>query len=393
MRNWLTNLTTVIAFAMIVFSFYLLSACSDENEVEMSSYGFPTYYFENSYLDKKIDEIKEAMSVKKVVSFGFLTDIHISKHLATEDYYSTSGNAGYSPYLLKYFVDSLNVPFVLFGGDVPVVRARSWDDIIGSAARWQQMMNVIGRERVFQTRGNHDYLGYASIGADEVTTCTPDFLYPVLMGNNHIYDVKSPQGKMYYYFDVDNTDLRVIVLDDYGDNDTEEKISGGSCIGQVQYNWLLEEALNCENKSIILLSHQTADPMLDSEESDVDTNRQVLHEILRAFVNKKELDFTSTDQNGTVTVKKNFCNDTNTFVCHLSGHRHMDAYAITDGVLSISHTSDCFSGYFPDPIWNIPGRIPGTISEHAVSIFTVNLDARSIKMIRIGAGEDKTWHY
>ena len=50
MRNWLTNLTTVIVFAMIVVSIVLLSACSDENEVEMSSYGFPTYYFENSYI-------------------------------------------------------------------------------------------------------------------------------------------------------------------------------------------------------------------------------------------------------------------------------------------------------------------------------------------------------
>ena len=158
MRNWLTNLTTVIVFAMIVVSIVLLSACSDENEVEMSSYGFPTYYFENSYLDKKIDEIKEAMSVKKGVSFGFLTDIHISKHLYSEDLYSTSGNAGYSPYLLKYVIDSLDIPFVLFGGDVPVSKARDWEEIIGSGERWKQMMNIIGAEKVFQTRGNHDYL-------------------------------------------------------------------------------------------------------------------------------------------------------------------------------------------------------------------------------------------
>ena len=331
------------------------------------------------------------MSVKNGVSFGFLTDIHISKYLYSEDPYSTSGNAGYSSFLLKYFVDSLNVPFVLFGGDVPVVRARSWDDIIGSAARWQQMMNVIGRERVFQTRGNHDYLGYTSIGAEEVTKCTPDFLYPVLMGNNHIYDVKAPEGKMYYYFDVDNTNLRVIVLDDYGDNDTPESISGGACIGQSQYDWLINTALSCENKNIILLSHQTSDPILNTGESDVDVNRIVLHEILKALVNKSQLNFTSTDNNGSVTVVKDFSRDTNTFVCHLAGHQHRDASAKTDGVLSILHTCDCFSGYRPQV--NYPERSPGTITEHAVSIFNVNLDARSIKMIRIGAGEDKTWHY
>lgn len=393
MRNWLTNLTTVIAFAMIVVSIYLLSACSDENEMEMSPYGFPTYYFENSYLNNKIDEIKDAMRVKNGVSFGFLTDIHISKHLYSEDLYSTSGNAGYSPYLLKYVIDSLDIPFVLFGGDVPVSKARDWEEIIGSGERWKQMMNIIGAEKVFQTRGNHDYLGFASMNTSSVTFCTPKELYSILMGGKHIFDIKAPNGKMYYYFDVDNTDLRVIVLDDYGDNDTEEKISGGSCIGQVQYDWLLEEALNCENKSIILLSHQTADPTLDSEKPDVDTNRQVLHEILRALVNKRELDFKSSDQNGTITVKKNFSHNSNTLVCHLSGHRHMDAYAITDGVLSISHTSDCYSGYRPDHIWDIPGRIPGTITEHAVSVFSVDFDSRTLKMTRIGAGESRTWNY
>lgn len=146
-----------------------------------------------------------------------------------------------------------------------------------------------------------------------------------------------------------------------------------------------------ENKNIILLSHQTSDPILNTGESDVDVNRIVLHEILKALVNKSQLNFTSTDNNGSVTVVKDFSRDTNTFVCHLAGHQHRDASAKTDGVLSILHTCDCYSGYRPQG--NYPKRSPGTLTEHAVSIFTVNLDARSIKMIRIGAGEDMTWHY
>lgn len=370
-----------------------LSACSEVEEVPMSVHGFPLYYFENSYIDNKIGEIKEAMAVKNGVSFGFLTDIHISKHLCSEDPYSSSGNAGYSPYLLKYVIDSLNIPFVLFGGDVPVSKARDWEEIIGSRDRWRQMMGIIGAEKVFQTRGNHDYLGIASMNTSNVTYCSPKELYPIIMGGERIYDVKAPDGKMYYFFDVDNTNLRVIVLDDYGDKDTEKAISGVSCIGQVQYNWLLEEALNCENKSIILLSHQTADFTLDVDKPDVDNNRKVLHEILSAFTNKKVLNFSSSDQNGAVSVKKDFSNDTNTFICHLSGYRHMDAYAITDGVLSISHTSDCYSGYRYEEKWKIPDRIPGTITEHAVSVFSVDFDSRTLTMTRIGGGEDKVWKY
>lgn len=365
-----------VSIWVVLFLLFCAFACSEGPREYKLIAGIPEYYFENGYLNSKLSEVKKAIPASNGVTFGFLTDIHISKSLYYENLYSTSGNAGYSPYLLKYFVDSLNVPFVLFGGDVPVVRTRSWDEIIGSASRWQEMMDVIGRERVFQTRGNHDYLGYASIGAEEVTTCAPNFLYPILMGSNHIYDVKAPQGKMYYYFDVDNTNLRVVVLDDYGDNDTVTSISGVSCIGQSQYDWLINTALNCDNKKILLLSHQTSDPILNEGEEDVDDNRAVLHEILKSLVNKSFLDFTSTDDNGVVTVKKDFSQDTNTFICHLSGHRHRDASLVTDGVLSIEHTCDCYSGYRPQG--NYPGRVPGTITEHAISFFSLDFDSRTI---------------
>ena len=377
---------------LTLFSLICLTlACSKEPRNYKLIAGIPEYYFENGYLDGKLNELKNAMSVSNSVTFGFLTDIHISKYLYSEDTYSTSGNAGYSPFLFKYFIDSLHIPFVLFGGDVPVVRTRSWDDIVGSANRWQQMMTVIGKERVFQTRGNHDYLGYASFDAKEVTTCSPDFLYPILMGSKHVYDVRSPQGKMYYYFDVDSTNLRVIVLDDYGDNDTMTSISGISCIGQSQYDWLINTALNCENKFILLLSHQTSDPILSEGEDDVDVNRMALHEILKALVNKSLLDFTSTDNNGVVIVKKDFSQDTNTFICHLSGHRHRDASSVTDGVLSIEHTCDCYSGYRPHGYYQ--DRLPNTITEHAISFFSINYNKRVIKMTRIGAGKNEEWRY
>jgi hypothetical protein len=196
---------------------------------------------------------------------------------------------------------------------------------------------------------------------------------------------------MYYYFDVDSTNLRVIVLDDYGDKDTMTSISGLSCISQSQYDWLINIALNCENKFILLLSHQTSDPILSEGKDDVDENRTALHEILKALVNKSLLDFTSTDNNGVIIVKKDFSQDTNTFICHLSGHRHRDASSVTDGVLSIEHTCDCYTGYIYEG--NYPGRIPGTIKEHAVSFFSIDFDSKAITMIRIGAGVNREWTY
>ena len=379
-------------FLTITFCLISIFACSQNTKplVHLID-GIPEYYFENKYLERKVDEVRDAMSCRNGICFGFLTDIHISECLPSEDSNSTAGNSGYSPYLLKYVMDRLDIPFVLFGGDVPVVRTASWDDILGSGARWQEMMEIIGSEKVFQTRGNHDYLGFAGLNSTTVSHSSPSFVYPIIMGGKHVYDVRSPEGKMYYYFDVDNTNLRVVVLDDYGDRDTPTAISGVSCIGQTQYDWLLNEALGCNNRDIILLSHQTADPVLNKEMPDVDANRLVLHEILSAFVNKRILDYTSTDNYGTVAVKKDFTNNTNTFICHLSGHNHVDQTLNTDGVLSIGHTSDCYSGYRPEG--NHMGRTPGIITEHAISLFCVDFDSNTIKMIRIGAGENKVWHY
>ena len=119
--------------------------------------------------------------------------------------------------------------------------------------------------------------------------------------------------------------------------------------------------------------------------------RKVLHEILKALVNKTELNFTSSDANGIVTVIKDFSNDTNVFVCHLAGHQHRDASAKTDGVLSVIHTSDCYSGYRPQGYY--PNRTPGTITEHAISIFCIDFGVRKVKMIRIGAGNNNEWDY
>ena len=389
--NNMKSSSSSITFILCLYSLLGLSCTKNNIERYNHVYGIPDYYFENGYLDNKVKEIKEAIDYENGVSFGFLTDIHVSRHLLSEDNGSTSGNAGHSPYILKYFVDSLKIPFVLFGGDVPVVRAKSWDEIIGSADKWKEMMNVIGKEKVFQTRGNHDYLGYASFDAKSVTRCTPQELYPIIMNGEKVYDVVAPEGKMYYYFDVRESNLRVVVLDDYGDGDKVDGICGTSCIGQIQYDWLINEALACDNKHIILLSHQTADPFLDIGRTDVDKNRKVLHEILKAFTNKTLLNYTSSDINGTVNVHKDFSLDTNTLICHLSGHRHIDQSKISDGVLSITHACDCYSGYRAQG--NYEGRSYGTITEHAVSVFSIDFDSRIIKMTRIGAGVNKEFVY
>ena len=341
--------------------------------------GLPHYYYDNDYLDSKVNEIRTAMSLREGICFGFFTDLHTLK---TE---SLSGNSGYSPYLFKYLMERLNIPFVICGGDIPCTRAsvddevEGWEELLGTAQTWHRWMSVIGKDKVYQCRGNHDYLGYPSLTAKTTRECTPDELYPIVMNHE---DVHHPIGKMYYYFDY--REFRFIVTDDYGDRDSDESIYGSSCIGQTQYNWLVNEALNCEHKKIIIISHQTADAEIGTLD---DAARPMLHKIMEALRNKTLLD----ESIGGIILNHDFSNTTNEFVMHLTGHVHVDRSNVLNNVLTIAQTCDCWSGYKPGGAY--VGREPNTITEQALSIFCVNIKEKTIKSVRIGAGESAVYNW
>ena len=62
-----------------IFYTFCIEACTKELQEHTFTAGIPDYYFENGYLDGKLGEVKKAMNVSDGVTFGFLTDIHISK--------------------------------------------------------------------------------------------------------------------------------------------------------------------------------------------------------------------------------------------------------------------------------------------------------------------------
>ena len=326
----------------------------------------PYYYFIDDYLPNKAISIRNKAKSADV-SFGFLTDYHVGF------------NTGRSMLLMKYIADKTNaVPFVLFGGDVPKATGTE-ADALAAGDDWLKKASIFGKDKVFQCKGNHDYMinitGEPTFHADIKT----DYYYICKPTEGK---VNGEPGKLYYYFDDDVNKVRYIVLDNY---DAEYSSGNYNTTGmsQTQYDWLIN-CLDVDGYDVLVLSHQTSDPTLRNYESVLEP----LQEILKAFVTKGTLSYSG---NG-VSLSKDFTGTTSRLICHLSGHSHDDEAHVDNGVLSIVSVCDAYytlpSGY---------NRTYATIDEQAIDIFCITKDSGngngSIEIVRIGAGSDRHFTY
>lgn len=326
----------------------------------------PYYYFEDDYLPDKVLDIRETAKSCDV-SFGFLTDYHVGF------------NTGRSMLLMKYLADHTNaIPFVLFGGDVPKASGTS-AECLAAGDTWLDKASVFGKDKVYQCKGNHDYMIITGESSSYHADAKTDYYY---ICKNTEGKVHGEAGKMYYYFDDDVNKVRYIVLDNYdaGYGSGNYNTTGMS---QTQYNWLIDK-LGVQGYDILVLSHQTSDATLLNYEAVL----APLQEILKAFVAKGTLSYTGNN----VTLSADFSGSTSRLICHLSGHSHDDESHVDNGVLSICTVCDA---YYTSPSGYTRGY--STITEQAFDVFCITKDTGSgdgsIEIIRIGAGSDRSFTF
>lgn len=319
----------------------------------------PAYYFENDYLDGKISDIISYYALSpNLLTFGFITDTHMLV------------NAGQGFKLLKYIDERTNsIPFVIFGGDC-IGHTQSKDDVYAQAGAWIDYMSDYDKRRVLQCRGNHDLLGDQN---DSLLSRSERFMY--LVRNQNM--VAPSVNNFYYYYDVPYTNVRIIVIDDY-----DGAASGGAPkFTQTQIDWILNTALNTNNKNIVFITHNPADPDFGWYAD----NMEPLYLIMDALKTKSALDTTSRE----MVLSHDFTGDTNTLVCCLCGHEHNDvSHVDASGVLSIATNCDgnasSTSGY---------DRTVGTVNEQCFDVITIDTENRHIYMTRIGAGNNRDFSY
>lgn len=338
----------------------------ENQEKKTGAAQLPEYYFENDWLEQKMAEIRKATRILHGVSFAFITDTHVPS------------NAMNSKYLLQEVVRQTTVKDVFFGGD-SVYAFGTQQECLAQAESMIAFSNEV-TDRFYNVHGNHDFTIRTSWEDPSGFTAQWGTVYDLVMRQRE-NAVSGKAGKCYYYLDNKVQKVRYVILDAYERAAAENQAWGISdYVSQEQYDWLVQEALNVQDYTIIAFAHPSADPEVPSHSEQMIP----VAELLRALNNREKYSW----KQGGLNVEADFTKATSVAAAYICGHNHGDYDHTERGLLTISTT--CDASYNDDPKCK---RSLGDRSEQAFDVFTVDTETRTISTVRVGAGENRSWKY
>lgn len=331
----------------------------------------PAYYNSNNYLKNKLTNIISNTINGDGISFVFITDLHLKD------------NSKSSKSLVKYILDNTSVPFVLTGGDIPCayseVSGQEQAEIYEYVNEWSQWVEYWGSDRVFQLRGNHDYVLPSQTDADAHFKLQTKQVWQTVCGKTDRQVHGSAIG-CFYYFDIPSQKIRFIIIDGHADNINYPKVVT-AWFEPKQKAWLANVLKDSDDYNIIIVTHEA----YNSDIPSYSTALSDLGVILSAYKNHG----TYNVWDGTRWNDFDFADCTGIIDFVLSGHSHQDSFAIDEnGILSVSTICDAY--YNRDPEIT---RTVGTITESGFDVVFVDTTNKTLKTVRIGAGNNRAWNY
>lgn len=324
----------------------------------------PDYYFENNYIDNKISEIRDNMSLfgRNSFTFAFMTDPH------------WGSNNKQSPVLLNYIMKNTSVNNVICGGDIILEGLK--DDMIA------MMTDCINAFRYYGitfpvTCGNHDrnWNQYGGQREHPERKFTDDEVWALMEAQYDKYEmVYYTETGFNFYIDYPEANTRVIFIDT-GDSELNES-TGNYGIVWDDYETFADVLMDSGDKNIIVIPHVVA----------VNSIGTILCRISHAYNNRAE--YLNTNLTGDFTY--DFENAKGHVYVVIGGHGHND---------NITTPTDCEVSWImtdTDSTITNSGITPtaGTINEQAFDIVSVSYDstgpnAGAVKLVRIGRGSDR----
>lgn len=237
--------------------------------------------------------------------------------------------------------------------------------------------------------GNHDAIG----------SSTEQIMYNRIV---KYYDEKfgySHSGYSYFYYDVADWDIRVIVLNNY--------YNGNKKFGQTQMNWFLDTLADTPvNYGVILMYHAPSINIDNIEPIDNsffqtrriawDNTNDILVRIIDAFITKTSINTTFTDyDNSSYIVSKDFSNVNSgvEFIAHIFGHTHQDVigYVKNSENRQVVMCSTCLCADYGSELkyahacgGDLPRGFEGA-TQDAFNVFSVDRKEKVIRIARIGS--------
>lgn len=331
-----------------------------EKPKEQYKFTLPDYY--DGYLQTKLDTIHEMERSYGFngATYAFITDFH---------YYANKLN---SIPLLERIRERTNAVRLIYGGDS--VRALGAESYLLSDnyAVASLLFGVYGTDYSY-IFGNHDYTIATGGSWGQGMVSIP------IAAVHSIYKKGFSTGikRNYHYYDDEINEIRHIFID----------------YTQAGYPWFLEwfrdEALNIPSGwSVAFYCHT---PFAANTVEAPSQYMSYLADWICALANKRTYvqTITSTFDGTTYNTDINvdYTASTATVIYAACGHIHKDTLSVVDGVTFFSTTCDAM---FQDDGY---GRTAGTTDEQAFDVITINKTTKTVNLIRIGAGENRSFTY
>lgn len=358
-----------LRFYEIAFNSPEISALVKSNGLtrrEFDTDTVPAYYV--NHINEKIDDINE-LKADADVQFVFVTDYH----------YGTNNNTHTTRPLLTKLINNTNADMVINGGDM---WTNNGANPLSFGDAKQRLLSGINETIPnapcdwFYAFGNHD-TGVQTYGSPMQYT-DPSFsaeeFNKIVVGNITGKNVVYAPACIYtnYYFDVNN--IRFVVLNPQSTNVNwpHDDINN-------MRSFLCEALMSAKDKSIVIITH------VYLLSSGVATQAQALADIVTAYNARQRYQNAESSAN----IIADFTDCTGTVICWISGHSHADqVLELSDGTPVVIVTTDNCGAELGSLT-----RTPGTISENAFDVVSVDTTNRKISFTRIGAGTDREVTY
>ena len=326
--------------------------------------------FWQSAVAECIAKIKAVQVGRNCVTFPFFSDNHQRN--------------GYAGTLIGYIMRECNIPYCFFGGDA----ISNGSDVTSEAIMIAQdkafddMMSVIPPEKMCRALGNHDayWNPTPDSGSSTRVYYTREQIYDLFLRQESVSQNKhyGGDGTFYYVDDIASKTRFVVCNMNVNANTTTEKLDN------TQLEWLENEAMVFDESGwgLVFISHQ---PITNHYHSNIYTETA----------------------SAIQTLLTNYANGTNTnkadIVGWFAGHIHCDR--IYTGVAS-NTSDDTVKNALP---WktvtvradatnlcrdrDLAHTVANDDKSHAIDFVTINRKTRTVKITRLGIGEDREFTF
>lgn len=384
-----------------------------DNLAELQGYAeIPTYWE-----SEMVDTIEKVARLKKeagnaAMSFAWCSDAHVMLNNTAE------GDTTHLGELLWKAIHDTNTPLAISTGDEQSGASLETKELLmqNFAEMKRHFAPIWGKKEFIALLGNHDgafgepdesgryyqrQLPSAEMFHEYFEEQILDFRRVFSADGTYFY-IDTPQKVRFICLNTNFAGENVEVDDDgFAVNDRFNK----ACLGQAQYDWLINDALKMptDEWSCIIAAHfapvKTGNLSIGVGDnpaynySDAFKDRDVLAGVLNAFTSKTTYQGAYTagvDGWNNVSVDCDFSGYKGNIICYIAGHWHRDLTEnkTLNGVPIVLITSAR-----DDRDTSLPPRTDGTDTETAFDVVVINRKTRKIQCVRCGAGEDRTITY